>query len=65
MMLDVANFMAGDYRFSGAGPGSVVNEGQIHADAGSVALLGARVSNQGVISARLGAVTLAAGARST
>ncbi|MDB5466987.1 MAG: putative heme-hemopexin-binding/utilization protein, partial [Phenylobacterium sp.] len=56
-----ADFMAGQYRFSVAGAGSVVNQGSIVADGGSVALLGAHVSNQGVISARLGAVSLAAG----
>jgi len=56
-----ADFMAGQYRFSGAGTGSVVNQGSITADGGSVALLGANVSNQGVISARMGAVSLAAG----
>ncbi|MDB5495653.1 MAG: putative heme-hemopexin-binding/utilization protein, partial [Phenylobacterium sp.] len=56
-----ADFMAGQYRFAGAGPGSVINAGSIVADGGSVALLGGHVSNQGVISARLGAVSLAAG----
>src|SRR6185369_1282861 len=56
-----ADFMAGAYKLSGAGPGSVVNQGAINADGGYVALLGANVSNQGVISARLGTVVLAAG----
>ncbi|MEO8114726.1 MAG: filamentous hemagglutinin N-terminal domain-containing protein, partial [Phenylobacterium sp.] len=56
-----ADFMAGRYRFSGTGAGSVVNQGAIVADGGSVALLGAQVSNRGVISARLGAVSLAGG----
>lgn len=35
-----ADFMAGRYSFSGAGPGSVVNSGSIVADGGSVALFG-------------------------
>ncbi len=56
-----ADFMAGQYKFSGTGGGTVVNQGTIIADGGYVALLGASVSNQGVISARLGTVVLAAG----
>ncbi|MEO8013907.1 MAG: MBG domain-containing protein [Polaromonas sp.] len=57
-----ANFMANNYKFSGAGTGSVVNQGNINAaNGGYVALLGANVSNQGVIAALLGAVALAAG----
>jgi hypothetical protein len=53
--------MAGNYKFAGNGTGSVVNQGTINADGGYVALLGAKVSNEGVISARLGTVALAAG----
>jgi filamentous hemagglutinin family protein len=56
-----ADFMAGRYKFSGAGTGSVVNEGSINANGGYVALLGASVSNQGTIQANLGTVALAAG----
>lgn len=56
-----SDFMAGTYRLSGAGTGSILNQGTINADGGYVALLGASVSNQGVISARLGSITLAAG----
>ncbi len=55
------DFMAGRYHFSGEGSGSVLNRGAINAEGGYVALLGAAVSNQGVISARLGSVVLAAG----
>ncbi|MDO3387655.1 MBG domain-containing protein [Gilvimarinus sp. SDUM040013] len=49
--------------FTGNGsPASVLNFGEITvADAGAVALLGGRVSNYGVIQAKLGNVTLAAG----
>lgn len=54
------DFMAGRYAFSGSG-GSVRNDGEINADGGYVALLGARVDNQGVIRANLGTVVLAAG----
>ncbi|WP_339799871.1 filamentous hemagglutinin N-terminal domain-containing protein, partial [uncultured Marinobacter sp.] len=56
-----ADFMAGEYTFTGASDAAVLNQGQINADGGYVALLGTNVSNQGVISARLGTVTLAAG----
>jgi filamentous hemagglutinin family protein len=57
-----ANFMANNYKFSGAGAGTVLNQGAIHAaDGGYVALLGANVSNQGVVTAQLGTVALAAG----
>ena len=56
-----ADFMAGRYKFEGTGNGSVRNQGSINADGGYVALLGASVSNDGVISARLGSVVLAAG----
>ena len=52
--------------FSGKGSGSVVNQGTIHAaDGGYVALLGNQVSNQGVITARLGTVALGAGSAAT
>src|SRR5688572_32327681 len=60
-----ADFMAGTYRFSAAGNGAILNQGAINADGGYVALLGANVSNEGVISANLGTVALAAGAAVT
>ena len=56
-----AEFMAGRYSFSGSSRNSVLNEGAIKADGGYVALLGANVGNNGLISARLGTVALAAG----
>lgn len=56
------DFMSRSYQFSGAGNGVVRNDGSINAaDGGYVALLGANVSNQGTIAARLGTVALAAG----
>ena len=60
--LDIANadFMAGNYQFAGHG-GTVLNQGAISAPGGYVALLGAHVSNEGTIAARLGSVVLAAG----
>ncbi|AOI82216.1 GLUG motif-containing protein [Burkholderia cepacia] len=57
-----ADFLAGNYRFSGASGQSVENAGTIEAaKGGSVALLGARVSNTGVIRAKAGRVALGAG----
>ena len=60
-----ANFMKGQYGFSGTGGGAVDNRGSINADGGYVVLLGANVNNEGVISARLGTVALAAGSAVT
>lgn len=55
------DFLAGRRTFTGNG-GSVTNQGAlIAADRGYVALLGGRVSNEGVIQARLGTIALAAG----
>jgi len=58
-----ADFMAGRNTLQSTGSqASVINLGQITAaDGGYVALLGNQVSNQGVISARLGTAALAAG----
>ncbi|HSM10532.1 MAG TPA: filamentous hemagglutinin N-terminal domain-containing protein, partial [Lysobacter sp.] len=62
MSITDADFMAGNYVFTDAGTGSVVNEGSITAaDGGFVALMGRSVSNQGLIAARLGTVALSAG----
>src|SRR5580700_11062420 len=52
--------------FSGNSTASVVNEGTINAAAGGyVVLQGSHVSNQGVITAQLGTVALAAGSAAT
>lgn len=56
-----SDFVAGRYLFSGDSTGGIVNLGSIRADGGYVALLGATVSNEGVIAARLGSVALASG----
>ena len=55
-----ADFMAGDYKFSGSG-GSVLNQGSIVADGGYVALLGGQVGNEGLVQANLGTIALASG----
>ncbi|KVX18056.1 filamentous hemagglutinin [Burkholderia ubonensis] len=57
-----ADFLAGNYRFAGTSAATVANAGNITAaDGGSVALLGARVSNTGVIHAKMGRIALGAG----
>ncbi|MBW8302838.1 MAG: filamentous hemagglutinin N-terminal domain-containing protein, partial [Brevundimonas sp.] len=56
-----ADFMAGNYRFSGGGGGAVLNQGTIIANGGYVALLGGHVSNEGLIQASLGTIALASG----
>lgn len=66
MSLSDAKFMSGDYSFTNAGSGSVVNQGTINAaDGGYVALMGKTVINQGVITARLGSVALVGGQAAT
>jgi len=52
--------------FSGAGTGSIVNDGNLTAaTGGAIALLGDHVGNNGVISAQLGTVALGAGSAAT
>ncbi|PJI76948.1 filamentous hemagglutinin family protein [Polynucleobacter brandtiae] len=61
--LDISNtnFKNGNYQFSGNSAAGVNNQGTINADGAYVALLGAQVSNTGLISAKMGTVVLAAG----
>ena len=64
--LSVDDFMAGRYKLTGASSASIVNQGSIEAhDGGYVALLGANVSNQGTVVAKLGTVALASGSAFT
>jgi filamentous hemagglutinin family protein len=63
--LDIKNddFLAGKYKFTGNGSSAVVtNAGRINvSDGGFAALLGGRVANDGIITARLGKVGLGSG----
>ena len=63
LRLSNEDFLAGRYQFSGGGTaGAVDNQGQLHAgERGTIALLGANVSNSGTLTARLGTAALAAG----
>ncbi len=57
-----SDFMAGRYRFSGAGTAELLNQGALQAaNGGYVALLGAQVNNQGTVVTPNGSVALAAG----
>lgn len=56
------DFEAGRLRFSGDSPAEVQNFGNLVAsEGGSIALLGARVTNRGVVQAQMGTVALGAG----
>jgi filamentous hemagglutinin family protein len=62
--IDPIDFMNGDYLFNAieGTDGVVINSGLINASlGGNVGLLGQQVANEGVISAQLGSVVLAAG----
>jgi len=65
--LNVPDFMAGQYTFSSNGDaGSVINQGNLTAaQGGYIALLAPEVRNEGVISATMGTVLLAAGDKVT
>ena len=57
------DFMANTYKFVGTSSQPILNQGTINTqtDGGFVTLLGANISNNGLISAKLGSVVLAAG----
>ncbi|KVL79059.1 GLUG motif-containing protein [Burkholderia ubonensis] len=62
--LDVSNedFAAGRYRFAGQSPLGVTSDGNlVAAEGGAIALLGAKVTNRGVVQAQMGTVALGAG----
>jgi filamentous hemagglutinin family protein len=64
--LNDAGFIGSARSFSGTAAGSVINQGTIVAATGGyVALLGNRVNNQGLITARLGTVAVGAGSAMT
>lgn len=61
MRIGLDDFMSGNYRFT-QGSGAVVNRGEVHAaEGGLLALMAPEVRNEGILSARLGTIALAAG----
>jgi filamentous hemagglutinin family protein len=56
-----ADFLNGQYRLQGNSLAEVRNQGRLRADGGTVALIAAKVVNQGEIDARAGQVLLGAG----
>jgi len=62
--IGTGDFMAGDYTFEGGSSGAIVNQGNIRTTAGgTVALIAARIVNEGVIEAPAGTVLMGAGSR--
>ncbi|MEQ8662230.1 MAG: filamentous hemagglutinin N-terminal domain-containing protein, partial [Gammaproteobacteria bacterium] len=67
MQVGIDDFMRGNYRLEARADsaGRVLNQGEINAAAGDVALVGRSVANEGVIVATAGRVQLAAGEQVT
>ena len=66
LAMSTSDFMAGNYNFSGASSNAVVNQGNITAvgeggKGGTIALIAARISNDGSLTANGGNVLLGAG----
>jgi filamentous hemagglutinin family protein len=71
--LSTADFMAGNYQFEGSSANAIVNQGRITAmgdgsaggKGGTVALIAAKITNTGMLTANQGNVLLGAGAKVT
>lgn len=64
--LRTADFMAGQYKFAGASSNAIVNQGNITATrGGTIALIAAKISNEGALIADRGNVLLGAGGKVT
>lgn len=62
--ISTQDFMAGNYRFEGASSNAIVNQGNITAAAGgSIALIAAKITNTGNLTADKGNVLMGAGSR--
>lgn len=66
LSMSTSDFMAGNYKFAGASSNAIVNQGNITAtNGGTIALIAAKVSNEGMLTASQGSVLLAAGSQVT
>ncbi|WP_313056004.1 YDG domain-containing protein [Pseudomonas lopnurensis] len=66
LAISTSDFMAGNYRFAGDSSNAIVNQGNITtAPGGSIALIAAKISNTGSLTATGGNVLLGAGSKVT
>ena len=68
--ISTADFMAGNYKFEGASSNAIVNQGRMTAvgngeGGGTVALIAAKINNEGSIQAHAGNVLMGAGSKVT
>ena len=63
--LSDSDFLAGKFRLTDGGSGSIVNQGRITANDGYIAFIAPRVANRGTLIADRGTVELAAGTAAT
>jgi filamentous hemagglutinin family protein len=60
--LRTEDFLSGTYRFDGTSPNAIINQGSIRAaDGGTIALIAARIVNEGTVVAHAGNVLMGAG----
>ncbi len=64
--MSTADFMAGNYRFEGGSSNAIINQGNITAaNGGTIALIAAKITNDGTLTADKGNVLLGAGSKVT
>lgn len=66
LSMSTADFMAGNYKFEGNSSNAIVNQGNITAaEGGTIALIAAKIINDGTLTANAGNVLLGAGSKVT
>lgn len=64
--MSTADFMAGNYKFEGGSSNAIINQGNITAaNGGTIALIAAKITNAGTLTANRGNVLLGAGSKVT
>lgn len=64
--MSTADFMAGNYKFEGTSSNAIINQGNISAaNGGTIALIAAKITNDGTLTANKGNVLLGAGSKVT